>query len=117
MVSDSGLARRVCRAGALQLSITGRFPLLSKWSALHFDILPWIKITNLGSHILALIRRRLPEDWTERYHTTLMLIEALALDYYSILRNRGRLGKMIKIRHLLELGIFLPVPLHRARWA
>ena len=40
-----------------------------------FLILPWIKITNLGSHILALIRRRLPEDWTERYHTTPMLIE------------------------------------------
>ena len=31
-----------------------------------FLILPWIKIPNLGSHILALIRRRLPDDWTER---------------------------------------------------
>ena len=30
MVSDSGLARRVCRAGALQLSITGCFPLMSE---------------------------------------------------------------------------------------
>ena len=35
-----------------------------------FLILPWIKIPNLGSHILALIRRRLPDDWTERYNTT-----------------------------------------------
>ena len=31
-----------------------------------FLILPWITIPNLGSHILALVRRRLPEDWTER---------------------------------------------------
>ena len=35
----------------------------------------WIEIPNLGSHILALIRRRLPDDWTERYNTTPVLIE------------------------------------------
>ena len=40
-----------------------------------FLILPWIEIPNLGSHILAIIRRRLPEDWTERYNTTPVLIE------------------------------------------
>ena len=40
-----------------------------------FLILPWIKIPNLGSHILALIRQRLPDDWTERYNTTPVLIE------------------------------------------
>ena len=34
-----------------------------------FLILPWITIPNLGSHILALIRRRLPLDWAERYNT------------------------------------------------
>ena len=28
-----------------------------------FLILPWINIPNLGSHILAIIRRRLPDDW------------------------------------------------------
>ena len=39
-----------------------------------FLILPWIKIPNLGSHILAIIRR-LPDDWTERYNTTPVLIE------------------------------------------
>ena len=31
-----------------------------------FLILPWIHIPNLGSHILAIVRRRLPADWTER---------------------------------------------------
>ena len=40
-----------------------------------FLILPWIKIPNLGSHILALIRRRLPDDWTERYNTAPVLVE------------------------------------------
>ena len=36
---------------------------------------PWFKIPNLGSHILAIVRRRLPQDWTERYNTTPVLIE------------------------------------------
>ena len=40
-----------------------------------FLILPWIEIPNLGSHILAIVRRRLPEDWAARYNTTPMLIE------------------------------------------
>ena len=29
-------------------------------------VLPWIRIPNLGSHILHLVRRRLPEDWARR---------------------------------------------------
>ena len=40
-----------------------------------FLILPWIKIPNLGSHILAIVRRQLPVDWTARYSTTPVLIE------------------------------------------
>ena len=40
-----------------------------------FLILPWIEIPNLGSHILAIVRRRLPTDWTERYGITPVLIE------------------------------------------
>ena len=40
-----------------------------------FLILPRIRIPNLGSHLLAIIRRRLPGDWTERYGTTPVLIE------------------------------------------
>ena len=34
-----------------------------------FLILPWIRIPNLGSRILALVRRRLPRDWSRRYNT------------------------------------------------
>ena len=40
-----------------------------------FLILPWITIPNLGSHILSLVRRQLPDDWTKRYNTTPVLIE------------------------------------------
>ena len=40
-----------------------------------FLILPWIEIPNLGSHILAILRRRLPQVWTGRYNTTPVLIE------------------------------------------
>ena len=40
-----------------------------------FLILPWITIPNLGSHILAIVRRRLPTDWSERYNITPVLIE------------------------------------------
>ena len=40
-----------------------------------FLILLWITIPKLGSHILSLVRRQLPDDWTERYNTTPVLIE------------------------------------------
>ena len=38
-------------------------------------ILPWIHIPNLGSHILARVRQRLPGDWTARYGNNPVLIE------------------------------------------
>ena len=40
-----------------------------------FLILPWIGIPNLDSHTLAIVRRRLPGDWTERYDIISVLIE------------------------------------------
>ena len=40
-----------------------------------FLILPWIHIPNLGSHILAIVRRQLPVDWAARYNATPVLIE------------------------------------------
>ena len=50
MVSDSGPAGCVRRAGALQLSITVRFPLSMKWSALHFMLSP---VTSTRLHLSA----------------------------------------------------------------
>ena len=40
-----------------------------------FLILPWARIPNLGSHILSLMRQRLPQDWKHQYHRDLCLIE------------------------------------------
>ena len=81
-----------------------------------FLILPWVRVGNLASKALSLATRRLADDWKARHGYRPVLVEALALDCFSILRNSSLLGKVMKIRHLLELGIFLPVPLRRARW-
>ena len=40
-----------------------------------FLILSWIRIPDFGSHILPLVRRRLPEDWTKRCNPAPVLIE------------------------------------------
>ncbi len=40
-----------------------------------FLILPWVRIPNLGSHLLSHIRQRFPRDWAERYNVTPVLIE------------------------------------------
>ena len=72
-------------------------------------------VPNLGSRVLALCARQVARDWPARFRHPLVLLEALALDCYSILRNSGLLGNVMKIRHLLELGIFLPVPLRPGR--
>jgi len=54
-----------------------------------FLILPWITIPNLGSHILSLVRRQLPDDWTQRYNVTPVLIET----FVEIPRFTGALYK------------------------
>ena len=45
-----------------------------------FLILPWIQAPNLGSHILALMRRKLPRDWAQRYSVEPVPIETFARD-------------------------------------
>ena len=40
-----------------------------------FLILPWVRIRNLASHILALVERRLPDDWDLRYALRPVLLE------------------------------------------
>ena len=50
-----------------------------------FLILPWIHIPNLGSHILAIVRHRLPGNWAERYNTTPVLIETRAAAFCNAL--------------------------------
>lgn len=40
-----------------------------------FLILPWVKVKNLASHVLALALARLTVDWQERFGTCLWLVE------------------------------------------
>ena len=54
-----------------------------------FLILPWATIPNLGSHVLALIRRRLPDDWAARYTTVPVLVEM----FVEIPRHTGAVYK------------------------
>ncbi len=42
-----------------------------------FLILPWVHVTDLASHILALGARRLPADWEARYGVRPLLLETL----------------------------------------
>ena len=40
-----------------------------------FLILPWIRIGNLASHLLAQLQPRLPHDWERRYALRPVLLE------------------------------------------
>ena len=40
-----------------------------------FLILPWVRIPNLASHLLCIVRRQLPGDWNRRYNVTPVLME------------------------------------------
>lgn len=42
-----------------------------------FLILPWVRIANLASHVLALAARRVQHDWWEHYHARPVLLETL----------------------------------------
>jgi hypothetical protein len=42
-----------------------------------FLILPWVQIKNLASTTLALVTRRIPEDWPLRYNVRPVLLETL----------------------------------------
>jgi len=42
-----------------------------------FLILPWVQIKNLASMTLALMARRVPDDWQERYNVRPVLLETL----------------------------------------
>ena len=74
-------------------------------------------IRNLASCVMAANLRRLSADWQTHFGHCLELAEALALDCYSLFRNIDLVGKVMQIKHLLELAIFQPMPLPRARWA
>ena len=87
-----------------------------------FLILPWIEIPNLGSQILAIVRGRLPGDWTERYSTTPVLIEtfvetprytgavyrASGWTYVGTTQGRGRYDRDIPFSSARQHGLRNP---------
>lgn len=42
---------------------------------MRFLILPWVRVSHLASHMLAVIRRRLSTDWQEKYGHPILLLE------------------------------------------
>lgn len=43
---------------------------------MRFLILPWIRVAHLASHLLALSRRRIAEDWQAKYAHPIVLLES-----------------------------------------
>lgn len=43
---------------------------------MRFLILPWVRISHLASHLLALTRRRISTDWQEKYAHPILLLES-----------------------------------------
>ncbi len=92
-----------------------------------FLILPWTKIPNLASHILARAAQQLPRDWQARYCVEPVLMETLvdparyrgvcyrAANWFEAGITQGR-GRMDRTREAqgVPKQIFL-YPLHR-RW-
>ena len=56
-------------------AITRKHNLNLTTNNMRFLILPWVRVTNLASHILALICRRLSADWIEHYGHRLYSVE------------------------------------------
>jgi len=85
-----------------------------------FLILPWIRVPNLASHILARLARQLPQDWLHAYQVLPLLLETLvdesryyggcyrAANWISVGRTQGR-GRMDRSGHnqLSRKRIFL----------
>lgn len=77
-----------------------------------FLILPWVRIRNLASSILALAARRIADDWEKVYHYRPVLLEAFveegrvrgtrdqAANWIQVGRTQGR-GKLDR-KHLFD---------------
>ena len=69
-----------------------------------FLILPWIKIPNLGSHILAIIRRRLPDDWRALQHTPVLIETFVETPRYTGAVYRASGWTRVETTHRLRPG-------------
>lgn len=90
-----------------------------------FLILPWIRIPNLASHILATCEQRLPDDWQQRYHMRPVLLETFceiprfagtcyqAANWIRVGQTKGR-GKLdVRNEYALPIKDIYLKPVHR----
>ncbi len=63
-----------------------------------FLLLPWVRVRNLATTVLALAARRLPEDWWEHYRVRPLLLETL------VDPSRYR-GTCYRAANWLEVGV------------
>ena len=106
-LKDRPVAALSWSAPALKLSARDRF---IGWSPVQrkrylqqlaansrFLILPWVQISNLASHILALNIARLPADWLRRFNHRLLLLE-------TFVDSRYFAGTCYKAANWLHIG-------------
>jgi hypothetical protein len=91
-----------------------------------FLILPWVRVPNLGSHVLAKSARQLPDLWQSKYGVTPVLIETLvdrnrytgtcylAANWVCVgdTSGRGRMDREHR-RHGMEIKRLFLIPLAR----
>ena len=90
-----------------------------------FLILPWIRIPNLASHILACCEKRLPHDWLQRYSIPPAMFETFceiprfagtcyqAANWIQVGQTQGR-GKLdVRNEYALPIKDIWLKPLHR----
>lgn len=61
-----------------------------------FLILPWVRVRNLGSSLLSLAARQLPDDWSATYHYRPVLLETFVDERFR--------GTCYRAANWLELG-------------
>jgi hypothetical protein len=117
------MAPRDASIGWSQAARQANLPLVVNHS--RFLILPWVRVHNLASHILALAARQMPLDWLAAYRAQPVLLETLvdATRYHGgcyraanwtevgLTQGRGRMDRSGKAQGVRK-HIFL-FPLHR----
>ncbi len=88
-----------------------------------FLILPWIKSKNLASKILALVAKKLPDDWEQRYKYRPVMLETFVEKkrfggtcykaanwiYIGETKGRGKLGDHSKLYNNIKLIMVYPL--------
>jgi hypothetical protein len=88
-----------------------------------FLILPWVKVPHLASHVLSLIRKRIVNDWMEKYNHPVWGLEtfvdktrfkgtcykAANWNYLGVTKGRSRNDRFHKIQTSIKDVYFYPL--------